>query len=135
MHSDTAAVRKGEELSIDALREYLRGNLEGAESGVAVEQFPGGHSNLTYLLKTAAGEYVLRRAPLGPVPPKAHDMAREYRVLAAVSPLFPEAPRPALLCEDASIIGAVFFIMERRRGVILRDHVPTDIAASPGYPR
>src|SRR4051794_17030958 len=91
MHSDTAAVRKGEELSLDALREYLRGRLDGAET-VDLEQFPGGHSNLTYLLRTAAGEFVLRRAPLGPVAPKAHDMAREYRVLAAVSPLFPEAP-------------------------------------------
>ena len=85
-----------------------------------MEQFPGGHSNLTYLLRGGDGgpEYVLRRAPLGPVAPKAHDMARECRFLEAVHPHFSQAPKPALVCEDPSILGAVFFVMERRRGVI-----------------
>lgn len=135
MHSDTAAVRQGEELSAEALRDYLSGKLEGVDGGLKIEQFPGGHSNLTYLLRCGAREYVLRRAPVGPVPPKAHDMAREYRVLAAVHPHFPEAPEVYLVCEDPSVIGAVFFIMERRHGVILRDAIPASIAAEPDYPR
>ena len=135
MPSDTTAVRPGEELNTSALLEYLRGKVEGAERGIAVEQFPSGHSNLTYLLRMGEREYVLRRAPLGPVAPKAHDMAREYRVLHAVHPHFPEAPQVLLLCEDSAVIGSVFFLMERRRGIILRDRVPSEVAATPDYPR
>lgn len=128
---DTAPVRHGEELNTEALFEYLKGRMEDAEQGLAIEQFPGGHSNLTYLVRIAQREYVLRRAPLGPVPPKAHDMAREYRVLEKVHPVFPAAPKVLLLCEDISVLGSVFFLMERRRGIILRDHVPTRLAHQP----
>ena len=133
MDGDTAAVRQGEQIDIDALATYLRGRIEGVESGLLIEQFPGGHSNLTYLLKTGRREYVLRRGPLGPVPPKAHDMAREYKVLSAVGPLFPPAPRVYVLCEDPSVIGGVFFVMERRTGIVLRDQVPPEIAGQPDY--
>src|SRR5207253_4822587 len=111
------------------LSQYLAGKLEGAGDGVAVEQFPGGHSNLTYLLRTPVREYVLRRGPLGPVAPKAHDMAREYKVLQAVHPLFRPAPEVFLLCEDTSVIGAIFFIMDRRRGIVIRDTLPPELAA------
>ena len=99
IRSDTAAVRPGEELNAAALADYLRERLGGA-GPVEVEQFPSGHSNLVYLIRTDTKEFVLRRPPLGPVAPKAHDMAREYRVLDAVHPHFPEAPRVFLLCED-----------------------------------
>src|SRR5579884_1918526 len=105
---DTAAVRAGEELDAATLADYLRDKLPGAESGVSIEQFPGGHSNLTYLIRTPVREYVLRRPPLGPVAPKAHDMAREYAVLKAVHPVFAPAPEVFHLCEDAAVIGAVF---------------------------
>ncbi len=135
MHSETAAVRQGEELDVAALAEYLTGKIEGAGQGIEVQQFPGGHSNLTYLLRAGGREYVLRRGPLGPVPPKAHDMTRECRVLSAVHPHFPETPKPYHLCEDASVVGAIFFVMERRRGYVLRDCVPSGIAAVPGYPQ
>ncbi len=135
MHSDTAAVRAGEELNVESLRAYLLGKLEGVESGLWIEQFPGGHSNLTYLVRCGSREYVLRRAPLGPVAPKAHDMAREYRVLNAVHPHFPEAPAVFHLCEDPSVIGAVFFVMERRNGVVLRDRVPAELGGEPDYAR
>lgn len=135
MQRDTAAVRPGEELDLAALRDYLTGKLEGAAEGVALEQFPGGHSNLTYLLRAGGREYVLRRAPLGPVAPKAHDMAREFRVLQAVHPHFPEAPRPYVLCEDPAVIGAVFYLMERRRGIVIRREIPEAIAGIPNYAR
>lgn len=134
---DTAPVRAGEELNLDALRQYLTGKIEGFDgtSPLEVEQFPGGHSNLTYLLRAADGkEFVLRRAPLGPVAPKAHDMARECRILAAVHPHFAQAPKPELACEDPAILGAVFFIMERRRGVILRHEIPESVSIQPNYP-
>ena len=118
MPSDAAPVRPGEELDTTALAAYLK------VDGVAVEQFPGGHSNLTYLVRAGGREYVLRRPPLGPVAPKAHDMAREYAVLRAVHPHFPPAPEVYRLCEDPSVIGAVFFLMERRRGVVIRGETP-----------
>src|SRR5215471_3286107 len=127
--------RPGEEIDARVLAEYLRGKLEGVESGLRIEQFPGGHSNLTYLLHAGEREYVLRRPPLGPVAPKAHDMAREYSVLRAVHPLFQPAPEAFLLCEDPGVIGAIFFIMERRHGVVLRRDVPADYGSAPGFGR
>jgi aminoglycoside phosphotransferase (APT) family kinase protein len=133
--SDTAAVRRGEALDIAALTEHLRGKIEGVERGIAVEQFPHGHSNLTYLLKMGGRDYVLRRAPLGPVAPKAHDMAREFRMLKAVHAHFSQAPEVYLLCEDPAVLGAVFFLMERRRGTILRDDVPPEVAEVHDHPR
>src|SRR5581483_7789673 len=129
------SVRPGEELHRARLADYLACTLPEAGSAIEIEQFPHGHSNLVYLVRTSSREYVLRRPPLGPVPPKAHDMAREYRVLHAVHPHFPEAPRVFLLCEDPAIIGCTFFLMERRSGIVLRDSVPRAIAAVPKYPR
>src|ERR1700751_6161654 len=90
--SDVAAVRTGEELDTAALGEYLREKIEGMDSGIELQLFHSGHSNLTYLLATDTHEYVLRRAPLGPVAAKAHDMAREYHLLRSVHPHFAEAP-------------------------------------------
>ncbi len=133
--SETIAMRQGENIAADVLADYLRGRLEGAEHGIELEQFPNGHSNLTYLLRAAGREYVLRRPPLGPVAPKAHDMVREYHVLRAVRPYFTEAPQVFLLCEDPAILGVPFFIMERRQGTVLREEIPAAIAAVPDHPR
>ena len=135
MHCDTAQVRPGEELNLAALAEYMRGKIEGAERGVDIRQFPSGHSNLTYLLQIDGREYVLRRGPLGPVAPKAHDMAREFHVLQMLHPHFPEAPAVFLLCKDPAVLGAVFFVMERRHGLILRDAVPPELALVKDYPQ
>jgi aminoglycoside phosphotransferase (APT) family kinase protein len=91
------------------------------ELPLRVEQFAGGHANLTYLLRYGEGdgavEYVLRRPPLGPVAPGSHDMHREYRALSVLWKAFPPAPRAYFYCEDPSLIGAPFFVMERRRGI------------------
>ena len=133
--ADTTVVRPGEELDLRALAVYLREHLPGAEAPFEVEQFPNGHSNLVYLLRIGAREYVLRRPPLGPVAPKAHDMTREYRVLRAIHPHFPEAPQVFHMCEDPAIIGGAFFLMERRRGLVIRDAAPSELAAVPDYPR
>jgi aminoglycoside phosphotransferase (APT) family kinase protein len=131
---DTAPVRPGEQLDAAALAGYLRERL-GASPVVEVEQFPNGHSNLVYLIRAGEQEFVLRRPPLGPVAAKAHDMAREYRVLDAVHPHFPEAPKAFLLCEDPAVIGSAFFLMERRRGLVIRDAVPPELSAITEYPR
>ena len=132
MSRDFAEVRPGEELPREPLAVWLGERLAGGGQ-VEVLQFPAGHSNLTYLLRTQtpAAEYVLRRAPLGPVPARAHDMAREYRVLQAVSPHYPLAPQPVAVCEDAGVIGTPFFVMERRRGVIARHGLPESFRATP----
>ena len=128
MTADTAPIRPGEELNVSALREYLGAHLEGGASTLELEQFPGGHSNLTYLARVDGREYVLRRAPMGPVAPKAHDMIREYHVLEKVHPRFPAAPKVVLLCEDAGVLGVPFYLMERRTGIILRHDVPREYA-------
>ena len=132
---DTTPVRPDEQFDVTALEGYLRGRLPGATGPVAVEQFPGGHSNLTYLLRYGQREFVMRRPPLGPVAPTAHDMTREYRVLNALWPVFPPAPRPYVLCEDPSVIGATFYVMERRRGIVIRREWPKELGDDPAIRR
>lgn len=126
---DSTAVRAGEELDLAALGSYLREHLipQSATTKIEIEQFPGGHSNLTYLVRYGDQEFVLRRPPVGPVAPTAHDMPREYKLLSVINPHFPLAPKPILLCEDPAIIGAPFYLMERRRGFIVRFKVPEQI--------
>lgn len=120
MTPDTAPIRPGEELPLDQLGRHLQ--WDGA---LEVEQFPGGHSNLTYLLRMGTSELVLRRPPVGPVAPTAHDMLREYRLLERLHPVFPLAPRPTMVCEDAAVIGVPFYLMERRRGLVVRRELPS----------
>jgi aminoglycoside phosphotransferase (APT) family kinase protein len=74
---------------------------------------------------------VLRRPPFGNQVKSAHDMGREFRVLSRLSPNYPPAPRPILFCEDQSVLGADFYIMERRQGVILRSHLPPELVIDP----
>jgi aminoglycoside phosphotransferase (APT) family kinase protein len=99
-----------------------------------VEQFPAGQSNLTYLLRSGEWEAVLRRPPLGPVAPRAHDMAREFHILERLHPSFPLAPEPFVLCEDVSVLGAPFYVMERRRGLVLDQELPDDWPSDPALP-
>lgn len=90
-----------------------------------VQQFSNGRANLTYLLTYRDGvELVLRRPPLGPVASGSHDMSREYRVLSRLWKSYPLAPRAIAYCGDESVIGAGFFVMERRSGIVVKDQVP-----------
>lgn len=90
-----------------------------------VSQFKGGYSNLTFLIRSANEEYVLRRPPLGLKINKAHDMVREYKVLEALKKAgYTKVPNPIFCCEDENIIGAPFFIMEKVEGLILRNRIP-----------
>ncbi|GGK17672.1 aminoglycoside phosphotransferase [Deinococcus malanensis] len=132
---DSAPMRPGEELPLDRLREVLRGRLAGDVEALSAEQFPGGFSNLTYLLRLGEQEYVLRRAPLGPVARGAHDMAREYHLLERIHPVLPVAPRPEVLIEDPEVLGTPFYLMERRRGEVVRSSLPAAFAANPDAPR
>jgi aminoglycoside phosphotransferase (APT) family kinase protein len=122
---ETISVREGEEFDAKTVERYLRERVDGLPEGeLEVRQFPSGASNLTYLLKIEDWEGVLRRPPFGPVPPKAHDMGRESGVLAKLNAVFPLAPKPYFFCEDESMIGAPFYVMERRTGVVLDDSFP-----------
>ena len=120
-------VREGEELPIEPLEAYLKEYLPGASGSLTVEQFSHGHSNLTYLLKLGDREMVLRRPPFGNQVKTAHDMGREYRVLSQLHPVYAPAPRPFLYCEDPSVLGDAFYVMERRNGVILRKQLPSGL--------
>jgi aminoglycoside phosphotransferase (APT) family kinase protein len=133
--AELIAERPDERLDKTRLEPYLRARLPGAEGPLRIAQFHGGKANLTYLLRfgesNSPREFVLRRPPLGPIPPGAHDMRREHRVLSALHRRFPPAPPSLLLCEDESVIGAVFIIEERRRGFVIRDDIPAEFAGRP----
>jgi len=127
----SAAVRAGEELASDRLESYLCDHLPKFSGPLVVEQFPHGHSNLTYLLRLGPRELVLRRPPFGNRVQTAHDMSREFRVLSKLSTVYPLAPRPFLFCEDVNVLGAPFYVMERRKGVILRKVTTPGLTLSP----
>lgn len=116
---ETAAIRGGEELDLRSLTAFLRPHFEN-EGQIELSQFPGGSSNLTYLLNAGTREYVLRRPPFGNTIKTAHDMRREFEVLSKLSAVYPPAPRPLLFCDDENVIGSEFYLMERRHGLIIR---------------
>jgi aminoglycoside phosphotransferase (APT) family kinase protein len=125
---DTIPVRRGEELPVQELENFMRrkvDNLPGER--LEVQQFPSGHSNLTYALKMGNWEAVLRRPPLGPIAPKAHDMERESRLLSELHELFPLAPKPYIFHDGSEVVGSPFFIMERRHGIVLDTVFPEGV--------
>jgi len=130
-HIDTIQVRADEHFDEGKLAAYLDGKLPGATHPPSVRQFGGGAANLTYLLDYGTHQYVLRRPPLGPVAKSAHDMRREYKVLSVLHQAFPYAPQAFLYCDDPAIIGAGFFVMERRQGVVVRKSMPQEFASIP----
>jgi aminoglycoside phosphotransferase (APT) family kinase protein len=117
-------VRPGEDLDLARLEPFLLGNLSAYEGPIRIEQFPSGHSNLTYLVRIGDSELVLRRPPFGSKVKTAHDMGREYRVLSKLHAVYPPAPKVLLYCEDDSVLGAPFYVMERICGVIIRRELP-----------
>jgi aminoglycoside phosphotransferase (APT) family kinase protein len=129
-------VRADERFDPERLRPVLADALPGATGPISVQQFRKGHSNLTYLLRAGEREVVLRRAPFGVTVKSAHDMKREFTVLSALQRVYPKAPRPLAFCDDESVIGARFYLMERVRGVILRSEAaPPGLAFTPDYLR
>lgn len=131
----TKPVRKGEELDTVALARFL----DAPADRIEVTQFPGGHSNLTYLVRLSRDggdrELVLRRPPFGNTVKTAHDMGREVRMLTRLQPHYDKAPRVVASTEDASILGAPFYLMERMRGVIIRRKMPDGVELSPALAR
>jgi aminoglycoside phosphotransferase (APT) family kinase protein len=133
--SDQAGtVRAGEELDIARLQPFLQDHL-GNTGPIAIKQFPGGHSNLTYLLRFGNRELVLRRPPFGSKVRSAHDMAREFRVLSKLHTAYQLAPKALLYCEDPSILDAPFYLMEPIPGLIIRRDPPPTVPFPPATAR
>lgn len=128
-------IRKGETLDIQQLGQYLSQQVPEFTLPITIRQFPGGYSNLTYLIKTPDKEYVLRRPPFGANIKSAHDMGREYRVLSTLSGIYAAIPSPVIYCEDESVIGSPFYMMERVKGIILRPSQPPSPLPEPALMR
>jgi aminoglycoside phosphotransferase (APT) family kinase protein len=124
-------VRPGEELDLARLEPFLLHHFPGSAGPISVEQFPGGHSNLTYLVRLGDREFVLRRPPFGSKVKTAHDMGREYRVLSKLHSAYAAAPNALLYCDDESVLGAPFYLMEPIRGVIIRRDPPLGLPFPP----
>jgi aminoglycoside phosphotransferase (APT) family kinase protein len=122
--ADAGPVRAGEEIPLAPLNAWLKDAAPSVGQVKRVEQFPGGFSNLTYLLHTPGGEVVLRRPPAGVGAGSAHDMPREARILSVLELRGIPAPKHIVTCEDADVIGAPFYMMERVQGEILRGAPP-----------
>src|SRR3990167_6811066 len=101
-------IRAGEELDVGIIDAYLKAHIAGLSGTPIISQFPGGASNLTYLLQYPERELVLRRPPFGHKDKSAHDMGREYRILNQLNTGFPYCPKAYVHCTDESVIGSEF---------------------------
>ncbi len=120
--------------NLENLIPYLTEKLGITPIKTNINQFKGGFSNLTYDIRLDDLEVVMRRPPFGTKISKAHDMVREYRVLESlVKAGYQKIPKPILCCEDESVIGSPFFIMEKVNGMILRNSIPPDIQIDQGF--
>ncbi|MBU1713415.1 MAG: phosphotransferase family protein [Proteobacteria bacterium] len=128
---NATAIRKGEELNTARIEEFIKDSIPGLNGSLKINQFPKGHSNLTYLLSVGDNEFVLRRPPFGRKAKSAHDMSREYRILKALSPVYRYCPEPFIYSEDETIMGCPFYIMQRIRGIILRRDFPANLILTP----
>jgi len=126
IYSGTGEVREPHRFDIALLEEYLCKHLPGFEPPLSVRQFKGGQSNPTYSLGSPAGNWVLRRKPPGELLPSAHAVDREYRVIAALGGSGVPVPRADLLCDDASVVGTPFYVMEQVEGRVFWDPLLPD---------
>lgn len=114
------------ELDIASLTAYLEANVDGFKGPLSAEKFAGGQSNPTYLIEAASGKYVLRRKPPGELLKSAHAVDREFRVMHALASTDVPVPKMRVLCDDDSVIGSMFYLMDFLDGRIMWD------AALPG---
>ena len=121
MIAQTAEVQEAHRFDVAALERYLRAHVEGFGGSLEVRQFRGGQSNPTYHVSAGGCEYVLRRKPPGKLLPSAHAVDREYRVITALGKAGFPVPRTFVLCEDDSVIGTAFYVMDCVHGRIVTD--------------
>jgi aminoglycoside phosphotransferase (APT) family kinase protein len=123
-------VRPGDEFDVAAIEDYLQNVVPAFEGQVEVRQFSSGASNLTYLLEFGGRQLILRRPPAGTKAKSAHDMSREVRVMTALKNIYPYVPRVIASCDDETVIGCDFYLMERIPGIILRRELPRGLVLS-----
>lgn len=123
----STTVRAGEELDAGKLEPFLLGHFPDVSGPLVIEQYPSGHSNLTYLLRMGEREFVLRRPPFGSKVKTAHDMSREFRVLSRLHSAYAQAPEVLLYCDDESVLGAPFYLMKPIHGIIIRRDPPSGL--------
>ncbi|MGV8944142.1 phosphotransferase family protein [Thermomonas sp.] len=134
--TDTAgAVRQGEALDLVRLDPWLKQQVPGLTGMPTVTQYSGGASNWTYRLQYDTHDLILRRPPAGTKAKSAHDMGREFRIQQALKPVFPLVPAMLAHCNDDTVIGAEFYVMQRLDGIILRKHLPRGLAMTPAQVR
>lgn len=122
---EPTSIRSGEEIAQAELENYLKEQI-GTKDKLSIRQFPSGFSNLTYLLTLGDDQFVMRKPPIGANVKSGHDMSREFNILTALEDHF-KVPKPILFCEDDSVIGSPFYVMERLNGIILRAGMPADM--------
>src|SRR4051812_29883358 len=127
-HVEVGPVRPGEDLDWPRLDAYLRANIAGLDGPFSVQQSPTGSATLPSLVRIGPTELVVRRPPFGRLAPGAHDMRREFRAVHALSGPFDRAAHAYLFCDDHDVIGSDFLVVEYRHGVVVWDHVPSEMA-------
>ncbi|MQA26171.1 MAG: phosphotransferase [Micromonosporaceae bacterium] len=132
---EARAVRGEDGFDVGAMNSWLAERVDGLAGEPEVRQFPGGASNLTYLLRYPDRDLILRRPPGGTKAKSAHDMRREHRIQSGLKPVFPYVPEMLALCTDESVIGGDFYVMEKLDGIILRRELPSGLTLTPAEAR
>lgn len=128
---DAGEVRKDEELDAAKVDAWLRSQGIEAEGLPLIRQFPGGASNLTYLLHYPAQDFILRRPPFGHKAKGAHDMKRESSIMQALKPVYPHVPKVYAWSDGTGVMDSEFYVMECIKGMIPRKDLPKDMPMSP----
>ena len=128
-------VRQGEELDTQVIQAYFKQLLPKLEGEVVIRQFPGGASNLTYEVSLDSQAFILRRPPFGKIAKSAHDMLREARIIKALKPVYPYVPNIIAMCDDHSVIGCDFYVMEKLNGIIPRQNMPKELTLDESQTR
>jgi aminoglycoside phosphotransferase (APT) family kinase protein len=127
----TISIRNGDEIDVNKLKLYLCPQLNIIIEDIDIKQYPGGYSNLTYLITINQNDqFVLRKPPNGVNIKSGHDMSREYKIISALFPSFSLVPKPIHYCENIEIIGTSFYLMEKVDGWILRTEMSTETISS-----
>ena len=127
LNDQACGIREGEELDLAKIDPYLKAHIPDLNGSPSISQFPGGASNLTYLIKYPEQELVLRRPPFGHKAKSAHDMGREFLILNRLNEGFPYCPKAYVHCTDQELIGSEFYVMQRVNGIILRSDIPAEL--------
>lgn len=124
------SIRQGEELDNVAIKDFFNQHIVPIYGDLEITQFAGGASNLTYQLSIAGKEYVLRRPPFGKIAKSAHDMLREADIINALKPVYKYVPKIIAKCDDQSVLGCNFYVMEKIKGIIPRENMPKELKMS-----